>query len=70
MIPQRHGIEEETSPPFELVYLFDDAKAGRTVLFRAAAQQIEIRVTPTGRLRVSCPRKAGSLRAKGFEVKG
>lgn len=62
----RYGVMEEDPAGYEIVYIADDEKYGRWLLFRAAKQEIEIRVTRSGLLRVSQPRKAGKIRAEGY----
>ena len=64
MKPCRYGITEDGPGAFELVYLAEDAK-GRWLLLRGARQQVEVRVTNSGMLRVGEVVKASTLRASG-----
>lgn len=60
----QYGVSEEGPGAYELVRLFSGTE-GRWILIAGKRQEIEIRITPGGMLRVSKPRKRGPLRASG-----
>ena len=54
----------------QVVSLIETPKDGWIFLVRAKRQEIEVRVTPSGLIRVSQPRCAGPITADGAPVDG
>ena len=65
---KRHGVSVVSEPPFDVVLLAGELSWGRSILIRGAKQQVEIRITPRGLLRVGKRQRSGGLRASGIEV--
>lgn len=64
----RHGVrftDDNVQGDIDVIALYGDKRGGQSLLIKAKHEEIEIRVTPTGRLRVSRVRRAGILRSAG-----
>lgn len=61
---KRYGVKFHDGT--EIVSLFKTPSGGWSFLVRAKRQEVEMRVTPSGLLRVGTVRKAGKLTAAGF----
>lgn len=66
MLLKRYGIEFQDGT--QLVSLSSDDKHGWWFTVRGKRQEIEVRVTPSGLLRVSKPRKSGIVTADGPQI--
>jgi len=62
VVIEQHGV---SFGYFELIALFGDERCGQTWLLKAAKQEVAIRITPSGLLRVGRPKKASGISARG-----
>ena len=65
MTPERYGVTFHDGT--QIVSLYETPEAGWSFLVRGKRQEVEIRVTPYGFLRVGNVQKAGQITAKGVE---
>ncbi len=63
MTPKRYGVEFHNGT--QVVSLFETPTGGWSFLVRAKRQEVEMRVTPSGLVRVGRPRPAGRVTADG-----
>lgn len=65
MRPCKYGIQEDDPGAFDLINMCAD-KDGRWLLIRGKREQLQLRITPSGLIRVGTIAKAGKLRADGY----
>lgn len=62
--PEKHGVT--LGDLADIVFLAGEPKLGQWLLFRGARQEVEIRITPSGQLRIGKVRRSGGWRATGW----
>jgi hypothetical protein len=60
-----HGIEMESG--HQLVWICGDPVYGQSYLLRTTKQEVEVRITPKGSIRLGEVKKAGRITAKGYQ---